>query len=318
MSALHRRVGGTQHFYHSGWGLTARFRDDGTHEIYEEIGRECLLALVPRMLLLFCGQAIHLIRVRYPLLLPRRYGFPFDRHDWFVDRAGVEHRYIIDYYFNPDPALAASGTPLPGNAVGGPARLTSSIFVDVRPAVDDVWAAVDRLRKLPGRLWDGVRRPRWVAEGLDPSKAGPATAAALSMLHSSNVTEAEPTVVAQAPPPAAAAPAAAASGFSAQFAAVDTKCKPFLDALQAAASEEERRTAYVGLSYCTGSVVCPGEARSFMDAVEASNSAGGVGGGGAAGGAEEASFLAMNQCVVGKMAAARQAAEPAAANTQLR
>ena len=23
---------------------------------------------------------------------------PFDRHDWFIDRNGVEVRYVIDYY----------------------------------------------------------------------------------------------------------------------------------------------------------------------------------------------------------------------------
>ena len=26
------------------------------------------------------------------------YQLPFDRHDWIVDRAGKEVRYVIDYY----------------------------------------------------------------------------------------------------------------------------------------------------------------------------------------------------------------------------
>ena len=33
---------------------------------------------------------------------------------------------------------------------------------------------------------------------------------------------------------------------------------------QAAASDDERRTAYVGLSYCTGSIVCPRLSSSMM------------------------------------------------------
>ena len=60
------------------------------------------------------------------------YGFPFDRHDWFVDRGGREVHYVIDYYYSPAPGADVAE---PG------AELTKSIFVDVRPAVDDAGAA---------------------------------------------------------------------------------------------------------------------------------------------------------------------------------
>lgn len=47
--------------------------------------------------------------------LTRSYGFPFDRHDWFVDRAGKEVRYVIDYYYNAEAdatnGLAAGSLP---------------------------------------------------------------------------------------------------------------------------------------------------------------------------------------------------------------
>ncbi|OQR92367.1 cytochrome c1 heme lyase [Achlya hypogyna] len=54
---------------------------------------------------------------------------PFDRHDWIVDRNGEEIRYVIDFY---------SGQPTPGKPI--------SVYMDVRPALDNVGNAVDRLR----------------------------------------------------------------------------------------------------------------------------------------------------------------------------
>ncbi|ETV74983.1 hypothetical protein H257_10588 [Aphanomyces astaci] len=54
---------------------------------------------------------------------------PFDRHDWIVDRNGTEVRYVIDFY---------SGQPVPGKPL--------SVYMDVRPALDTVQNAVDRVR----------------------------------------------------------------------------------------------------------------------------------------------------------------------------
>lgn len=54
---------------------------------------------------------------------------PFDRHDWIVERDGKEVRYVIDFY---------SGQPQPGRPL--------SVYLDVRPALDSVESAVDRLR----------------------------------------------------------------------------------------------------------------------------------------------------------------------------
>ncbi|KAG7391932.1 putative ATP-dependent RNA helicase ddx49 [Phytophthora pseudosyringae] len=54
---------------------------------------------------------------------------PFDRHDWIVDRDGKDVRYVIDFY---------SGQPEPNRPL--------SVYLDVRPALDSVEGAVDRLR----------------------------------------------------------------------------------------------------------------------------------------------------------------------------
>ncbi|KDO31566.1 hypothetical protein SPRG_03495 [Saprolegnia parasitica CBS 223.65] len=54
---------------------------------------------------------------------------PFDRHDWIIDRNGEEVRYVIDFY---------TGHPTPGKPI--------SVYMDVRPALDNIGNAVDRLR----------------------------------------------------------------------------------------------------------------------------------------------------------------------------
>ncbi|KAK9707950.1 holocytochrome c synthase [Basidiobolus ranarum] len=55
---------------------------------------------------------------------------PFDRHDWVVDRCGKEIRYVIDYY----------------GGVDDPESDTPVFHVDVRPAVDSLGSAWDRVR----------------------------------------------------------------------------------------------------------------------------------------------------------------------------
>ena len=81
------------------------------------------------------------------------YGFPFDRHDWMVDRGDRLVHYIIDYYYNPggpaNPPPAFPGDPT------APV-LTTSIYVDVRPAVEDVGSVLDRLVHFPRRAMQSV------------------------------------------------------------------------------------------------------------------------------------------------------------------
>ncbi|KAF9368575.1 hypothetical protein CPB97_004474, partial [Podila verticillata] len=55
---------------------------------------------------------------------------PFDRHDWVIDRCGKEVRYVIDYYGGEDDV--ANDVPV--------------FHLDVRPALDSVESAMDRLK----------------------------------------------------------------------------------------------------------------------------------------------------------------------------
>jgi Cytochrome c/c1 heme lyase len=65
-----------------------------------------------------------------------RYSLPFDRHDWLIDRDGVEVRYVIDFY---------KGAATPSSATSASAPKPISIYLDVRPAVDSYTAVFDRI-----------------------------------------------------------------------------------------------------------------------------------------------------------------------------
>jgi hypothetical protein len=224
--------------------------------------------------------------------------------------------YIIDYYYNPSgPAVAPVAASASGPAA---AALTRSIHVDVRPAVEDVSSLLDRLRLFPQRALEALRRPRFFAEGIDPSKAPPpevqAAAAANANLHG------ESGAGAGAAPASAAQAAGSSSGSSSGSSlwdSVDAKCGPLLEELKAAAGsgggEEERRSKQVALNFCMGSILCPAQARDFLSVLEG-NAAAGLAAG-SAGGKEEEAFMAMTQCVVGQVAHRRQAASSSSSSS---
>ena len=91
---------------------------------------------------------------------------PFDRHDWFVvhgdeESGGKERRYVIDFYNGKE---STSERNVMGRSVDPVARgmenRPPSMYLDVRPALDDVDAVRDRTKMfckeaLPGlfSLW---------------------------------------------------------------------------------------------------------------------------------------------------------------------
>ncbi|KAG6869081.1 hypothetical protein C0993_003401 [Termitomyces sp. T159_Od127] len=64
------------------------------------------------------------------------YSAPFDRHDWIVDRCGVQTRYIIDFYT--------------GHSQGSSDN-NLSFYLDVRPALDTWEGANMRVQHFFGR-----------------------------------------------------------------------------------------------------------------------------------------------------------------------
>ena len=69
---------------------------------------------------------------------------PFDRHDWFVERNGKAIRYVIDFY-NGGSASSENNIPL-----------STSMYLDVRPALDSPGAFVDRFRMNIREMFPGV------------------------------------------------------------------------------------------------------------------------------------------------------------------
>jgi len=106
---------------------------------------------------------------------------PFDRHDWYVEdtKGGEPRRYVIDFYEGKertgDLASTLASTVQNGNggnnaAVGDAANNNMpmkppSMYIDVRPALDNPSAAMDRMtmvarEALPGlaSAWDSYKR----------------------------------------------------------------------------------------------------------------------------------------------------------------
>ena len=225
------------------------------------------------------------------------FGFPFDRHDWFVDRGDRQVHYVIDYYYNPSgPANAPLGSA--EAAAGAGPLLTTSIHVDVRPAVEDFSSAVDRLLRFPSRALAALKRPRFFAEGIDPSKVPPEELGkAACVSDEKKIAEDEARVEAAALKASAKAAAQGGGGGGGAGDEVD-KCHPILEKLKRegpSMSDDERRSTQVALNYCMGRALCPGDAAAYMRALEASKASGGVG---AAGGNEEEAFGAMTKCVI--------------------
>ena len=162
-------------------------------------------------------------------------------------------------------------------------------------------SAVDRLRRFPGRCLEALQRPKFVAEGIDPSTAPKEEAACVGEAGgaaggAAAVKSAGAGLGAAAPAAGAAAGKAATAAAAAdKWAVMNAKCGPLLEQLQSAEGDGERRTAQVAFNYCMGRELCPDPAAAFMKALEASKAAGKAG---EAGGEEEKAFAAMMGCLV--------------------
>lgn len=151
---------------------------------------------------------------------------PFDRHDWFVDRGGKEVRYVIDYYHD-ESAVAADQTPRGLTD----ANSMKSIRVDVRPALDSIGAAIDRVIRMPLRQVTGNSK-------LDT----PPFFAPKIMISAEKDKD---------------------SRLQANWTAIQEKCAPVRQTLVDCTSEESCRAASVALQLCTASIVCPSVAAEF-------------------------------------------------------
>lgn len=161
---------------------------------------------------------------------------PFDRHDWIVDRNGREVRYVIDYYYVPD---GEGNTVLPGGSDSEDSG--STIYVDVRPALDSPTALVDRIKAFFFGLPELEQAP--IVHELEGDSA-----ADMPDLHLQNVERLTSDI--------------------------HTKCGGLRDALRACEAEngagaEECSRISLGLRLCLAQICCPVQASNFLSAMEA-------------------------------------------------
>ena len=205
------------------------------------------------------------------------FGYPFDRHDWFVTRGDKEVRYIIDYYYDNE---RNDKSRTPADAVNG---MVGPIWVDVRPALDSPTAVLDRVKHFPERMAAAIKRGYFYSDGLNPNARPKEVATALDMSDRS--------------PAAASGPGAAAAAAQATLKGIDERCATHLAALQMAADDDIRRNASVALNYCIARTVCKPQADAFMAALQGKED----GAVGTAGDEEEAAFGAMTECNTAEM-----------------
>jgi len=87
---------------------------------------------------------------------------PFDRHDWYVEdvNGGEPRRYVIDFYEGNEKTgdLTTSSSSLSSSSSSGsmPLMKPPSMYIDVRPALDNPSAAVDRMTMLFREALPGI------------------------------------------------------------------------------------------------------------------------------------------------------------------
>lgn len=156
---------------------------------------------------------------------------PFDRHDWYVDRAGKIVRYVIDYY-HVEEAVELDRKPQHLKD----SKSLQSIKVDVRPALDSLESIFDRMIKMPLLKYRG----RTI---YDPPSFFPQSKPSLPA-----ISEEEKYV-------------------KDTMSEVTSKCVDYKAALSNCKSDIECMGASMKLQRCAASVICPDVVKQFDLAV---------------------------------------------------
>ena len=130
--------------------------------------------------------------------------------------------------------------------------------MDVRPAVDSVESAWDRVRAFPGRAFHALTNFRTFVDGTVPGSVPGQVTAALG--GGSGGASGQ------------AAAASRSEEAAARLGALDAKCNPLRVRLQEATTDEARHSAYIAFTYCMGTIMCPAESSKFRDVMETGGS----------------------------------------------
>jgi cytochrome c heme-lyase len=163
---------------------------------------------------------------------------PFDRHDWVVDRCGKSVRYVIDFY-----SREAST-----NTTGNPSAFpTSSLYADVRPALDSFESFFDRVKHLFKSFGSktgnefAYNKPSPVAKSPNKIEDRDYTTEKRSLPIAVATTE-----------------------------RIREKCHKYTEALLACRDEKEYESARTKVDLCVGRAVCPNEVKTFEESLQTS------------------------------------------------
>jgi cytochrome c heme-lyase len=173
--------------------------------------------------------------IKAKLYPPRHRRYPFDRHDWFIDRCGTEVRYVIDYYHDEEHSPLDK---MPKDQKDPTA--IKSITFDARPALDS-----------PMAFYDRIRMPLLEKLGMGP-KVDPLPAPA------------RPDRPAYVKPPPIEFTKVDQPTMKKYSDTIQTKCRAVREALQTCGDDENQcRKLSVSLFHCMATVVCPDRAMAY-------------------------------------------------------
>ena len=162
---------------------------------------------------------------------------PFDRHDWFVDRAGQQVRYIIDYYHD-ESNVEHDARPTSMHDT----KSMKSIIVEVRPAADSFQAIIDRVFVMPYKRLQKSPAVQDYANVPFFPKA--------KMLQAETFKRQK---------------------IDAQWVQIQTNCDKHREQLQTCKTDQECSVATVQMQKCTASVVCPEIVQTFNASIQSKN-----------------------------------------------
>lgn len=175
----------------------------------------------------------------------RGYPRPFDRHDWVVDRCGLaDVRYIIDYYY-----MAGS----------------DPIEIHVRPAIDSLSAAADRLSA--GYHYFRAHYLGLTALPVSPALLKGTSTESVSSPVQSSVVEGEELDEGEFSF-LAGMTADGVSQIATDVQKSCTKASQVMAEASQSGDEEAFERANISLNFCMAKHICPPQATEFMTALE--------------------------------------------------
>jgi cytochrome c heme-lyase len=203
---------------------------------------------------------------------------PYDRHDWIILRNdGTTVRYVMDYYYDESKAQESSDSAVPALH---DSDATSSLLVDVRPALDTPSLLYHRIVTMPykvltqqsnftylplratGELANQVAESIQVWQSIQKLKEQDQRTKEQNEKHASSSPS-------PPPPPSIVLTQAQAQQVAENFARILKNCQAAQRRIQHCVSDQDCNQASIDLTLCMGAILCPLQHTAFTKALTA-------------------------------------------------